>query len=105
MMDLSKQLWEKALGRIQTKVDSQSFNLWFKPLKINFSSETIDLLVPNAFFRDWLAERYLDLIQAEINSVSQVPLKVNLVVKDEKASALLEHKTSEQTSKEDGRQG
>jgi len=52
-------LWEKALVEIELSVSKANFSTWFKNTAISKKDEgAIILLVPNAFVKDWLSNKF-----------------------------------------------
>jgi chromosomal replication initiator protein len=59
----TKKLWENVLGGIEIQVSSANFNTWFKDTYIHkISDGVVYLAVPNAFVRDWLANKFHKVI-------------------------------------------
>jgi chromosomal replication initiator protein len=57
-MDLTL-LWQKTITEIELSVSKANFNTWFKNTAIaKEEGDVIYLSVPNAFVRDWLANKY-----------------------------------------------
>ncbi len=70
-------LWEKSANLIKEKVSRQNYDTWIQPLKISsIEGETINLAVPNKFFRDWLVENYLAVIRESLSSAAGIDVKV-----------------------------
>ncbi len=60
-------IWQETLKKIKEKLTNPSFKTWFsdtKPIEVNDKNQLI-IEVPNEFIKDWLQNRYKDLI-AEI---------------------------------------
>src|SRR5690554_6607205 len=60
-------IWQETLNKIKENLSNPSFNTWFseaKPVKLDENNRLL-IEVPNDFIKDWLENRYLDLI-AEI---------------------------------------
>ena len=62
-------LWEKCLGYLQEELPAQQFNTWIRPLKLDTSQSTgstttnsVCLLAPNRFVKDWVSDKFLDRI-------------------------------------------
>src|SRR6202007_1547062 len=76
-----EELWREALEEIRKRVGKQNFEAWIKPL--HFDSRTkseIRLDVPNKFFRDWLCEHFLELMEQIASSIEHRPVKIFLNV-------------------------
>lgn len=57
-------IWEKTLAYIKDKVSPQNFTTWFSPIKpVRIEEGSVELEVPNRFFKDWINENYLGLIK------------------------------------------
>jgi chromosomal replication initiator protein len=55
----NKKLWENALSEIELSISKANFGTWFKNTHIIKNEDgVIHLAVPNAFVRDWLANKY-----------------------------------------------
>jgi len=73
------ELWGNILGRISAKVNSQTFQTWFEPMKISgFTGETIVIEGPNPFFIDWVYEHHIDKIRAAAKDVTGAEVNVEL---------------------------
>ena len=56
-------LWERALARIETKVNRHSFYTWFKPTTlVRDDRNTLFLRVPNSLVREWLTKHYAGVL-------------------------------------------
>ncbi len=74
-------VWLSARSNIEKVLTPQNFTNWIKPIRVHSLRNDILLLqVPDGYFRDWIRENYLGLIQEAISSVSSSPLQVELKV-------------------------
>ena len=56
--------WDAARAHIREQINAQSYDTWFSPIKMAALSDAgIVLEVPDLFFRDWVVERYMGLIE------------------------------------------
>ncbi len=70
MDERSSNLWNRCLYAIQEKIQDQSFETWFAPIKAQqFTSEEAILVVPERFQADWLEQNYIGLIKTTIQEV------------------------------------
>lgn len=75
-------LWNLLLEKISEKVDSQSFNTWFRPTSlISCDDKTLYVQVPNKLFEDWLKEKYIEQINQAIVEMQKGPLEVRFLSK------------------------
>lgn len=62
-------IWENARDIIRDKINPQSYERWFVPIKLaGLAGDTITLEVPNKFFEDWVAEKYLKFIEEALTT-------------------------------------
>lgn len=79
-------LWEQALSKISEKVSKPSFDTWFKFTKadsIDQSSNTITVIAPNEFARDWLENRYFGIITETLNELTGAELETKFILPKE----------------------
>jgi len=77
-------LWARALEIIKKEVDNdQTYAIWFSPIRpASLTGDSITLEVPNKFFKDWLLERYLNILRAALQQASGRELKVEIVANE-----------------------
>ena len=66
-MSLSLDVWEKCLGRLQSELSTQQFCTWIRPLQVLLEVDTLRLLAPNQFVRDWVSQHYRSRIIELLN--------------------------------------
>ncbi len=78
-----KEIWTKVLKGVGEKISQNAFDIWFKPLKfLGLRPNTIDLEVPNKFFKDWLSENYQTQIKEVLWEITQEPYSIHFHLKD-----------------------
>lgn len=78
---LNPEVWEKAKDVIKTQLNSQSFETWFAPIKLSgLSYESVTLEVPNQFYKDWLNDKYLKIIEDALEKCAHRRVAVLLSV-------------------------
>ena len=98
-MDI-KQLWESVLVEIELNVSKASFNTWFKDTYIlKEENGVVHLCVPNAFVKEWLANKYhqsiLKLLRDLSNSVHTIEY---IVSKDDRKGRIPNQKQTNLSS-------
>ncbi|WP_026695817.1 chromosomal replication initiator protein DnaA [Peribacillus kribbensis] len=74
-------LWNKALGKIETKISKPSFETWLKSTKAHsLQGDTLTVVAPNDFARDWLEERYSHLISGVLLDLTGEELEVKFMI-------------------------
>lgn len=84
-----EEAWGKTLDVIEKKVGTQTFELWFRPLKFqDLQNEHITLGVPNRFFKEWIEDHYPGLIADTLEQFfkKHVSLKFAVFEKQEDAA-------------------
>jgi chromosomal replication initiator protein len=82
-MDI-EEAWGKAIESIEEKVGSQTFELWFRPLKfLRHQNQQVILEVPNRFFKEWIEDHHPGLIPDILGSFlkKEVAVKFNVYEK------------------------
>ena len=82
METAAAQLWAKILDTAKEALGEQSYETWFRPIKLQgFSQDRLTLGVPNKFFQTWIKEHYLELIKQALKSAThKEDVAVELVV-------------------------
>ncbi len=68
-------IWQETLKKIKEKLTNPSFKTWFsdtKPIELNDENQLI-IEVPNEFIKDWLQNRYKDLIAEILKDLTNNP--------------------------------
>src|SRR5216683_3138394 len=74
-------IWQKAADRIRDVIGQVGYETWIQPLKfIGLDNNTATLEAPNKFFREWISERYLDLLRTSIANEAGEPIEIKLAL-------------------------
>lgn len=74
-------LWNAALATIETKISKPSFDTWLKSTKAHsLQGNTLVVTAPNEFARDWLEERYSQLIAGILYDITGEALEVKFII-------------------------
>ncbi len=77
-------MWEHVLDWIRNKLNTQVFEAWFSPVSMkDFSNDILTLQVPNKFFKEWLSNNYIDLIQEGVFAQTGIRARVKFSVAEE----------------------
>jgi chromosomal replication initiator protein len=72
-------LWRKAADRIRETLGQVSFETWIGPLSfVGMHEGTATIEAPNRFFRDWVSDRYLDLLRHSLAAEIGEPIEIKL---------------------------
>ena len=84
----SQNVWDRILGRVETKINRHSFYTWFKPSSfLSESGDQVRVRVPNPVFRDWLTKHYAGLINEALSEIDRPMVKIEFVA-DTQSGAL-----------------
>jgi chromosomal replication initiator protein len=78
--DMSGNIWDQVLTRVETKVNRHSYYTWFKPTSFVADTGTsLQIRVPNALFRDWLNKHYSAVMSEALSEVHRQGCEVSFV--------------------------
>lgn len=82
MLDILSQIKPKIAG----VVSEDSYKTWIEPLKfLGYKDNTCSIIVPNAFFRDWVAENFEPMVISLLKDVTGESVRIDYVLKKEDA--------------------
>lgn len=55
--------WQSCIETLKDELPLQQFNTWIRPLRIEVDSQSLTLIAPNRFVRDWVEEKYKQRIE------------------------------------------
>lgn len=74
-------LWQRAADRLKDRLGPVGYETWISPLNfVGLQGRTATLEAPNKFFRDWVHERYLDLLKQSLSVEAGDNLEVRLTI-------------------------
>ncbi|HVC45112.1 MAG TPA: chromosomal replication initiator protein DnaA [Candidatus Binataceae bacterium] len=82
-------VWQKAADRMRGTLGQVSYETWIGPLNfVGLENRTATVEAPNKFFRDWVYERYLDLMRQSLSVEVGEPVEVKLTFGHEAAPSV-----------------
>src|ERR1700682_1676630 len=98
MLDLRQtDLWNHILCSIKTKLQGESFETWFNPIRfegVDNNRHVIRLRAPNPAVRDWVTIHYANLIDQSFGEVNLAGYSVDWVLPDDGATAHISDRNS-----------
>src|SRR5713226_8720186 len=81
-------VWQKAADRMRESLGQVGYETWITPLNfIDLHGRTAIIEAPNRFFRDWVKDRYLELMQQVLSTEVGDSIEIKLILgKDEVGS-------------------
>ena len=78
------QFWDQFLNIINSKLNSISFNTWFKDAKlVKFTDNTLTIDVGSKYKKDYISKFYDDLLEETISSITGREYNIEVVTPDE----------------------
>jgi len=75
-----RNIWDRVLGKIETRVNAHSFKTWFRPTHlVSENDASLRVRVPNSWFAEWLQTNYLPVIQDVLREIERPGLAVEFV--------------------------
>jgi chromosomal replication initiator protein len=69
--------WERALGKIESRVNARHFSTWFRPTQFHSENEaSLTIRVPNNWYAEWLRSNYLSVIQQALSEIERPGIEV-----------------------------
>ena len=77
-------VWQKAAERVRASLGQVAYETWISPLNfIDLHGRTATIEAPNRFFRDWVKERYLELMQQVLSTEVGGSVEISLTVHED----------------------
>ncbi|MBV8772362.1 MAG: ATP-binding protein, partial [Deltaproteobacteria bacterium] len=74
-------VWQRAADRIRDSLGQVGYETWIGPLNfVGVEDRRATIEAPNRFFRDWVSDRYLDLMQHVLSAELGENIEVKLVL-------------------------
>jgi chromosomal replication initiator protein len=91
-------LWDSVLRAIKTKLQTESFETWFNPIRfigIDEARRLIRLRAPNQVVRDWVRFNYANLMDQSFGELSLGGYSVDWVLPEDSSKTVLEQIASQ----------
>ena len=77
----SLNIWEKAKNVIKEKIGAISYETWFSAILVKENDlENLTIETPDEFFKNWIVEHYLKIIEETLIELTSKNVKVELIV-------------------------
>lgn len=93
VIDSIEQLWQETLRYIEGKLSKPSYDTWISQTEaLAIHEDTLVVVAPNEFVRDWLEDRYLSFIQEAVQDVTGIKFNIQFVLPEEEEETRFESK-------------
>ena len=73
----SQLVWDEAVRRLETRVSSQNFDMWLRPIELrSWDGATLRLRAPNSYVRLWFESNFLGSLLDEIRGLGHDDIHV-----------------------------
>src|SRR5512139_764658 len=80
-------LWTKVTDSLKERVGQQNFDIWIKPISfVSMQGDSVELEVPNRFFKEWINEHYAFQIQEAVSQLTQKSCLLKFRVRNSRAT-------------------
>jgi chromosomal replication initiator protein len=77
-------VWSECLKLIKPNVSPMTFNTWFTPIKpLEINEATIKIQLPNAYFWEWIDQRYNALLNNSIKEILGKDAAIEYIIMDD----------------------
>src|SRR6266481_4933912 len=77
-------VWQKTADRMRESLGQVGYETWITPLNfIDLHGRTAIIEAPNRFFRDWVKDRYLQLMQQVLSTEVGESVEISLTVRED----------------------
>ncbi len=77
------EIWDKTAINLEKVISPQNYIRWIKPIKFSHSDhQSLYLIVPSQFFKEWLEDNYIDLIKSTLSATADINLFISFVVQE-----------------------
>ncbi|MGB0638297.1 MAG: chromosomal replication initiator protein DnaA [Myxococcota bacterium] len=74
-------VWSVVQGSLREKLGAQNFEIWIRPIQMaSISDNSVNLEVPNRYYRDWVAANYGPALNAELEEAIGHPVDIQFHV-------------------------
>jgi chromosomal replication initiator protein len=84
-------LWDEAVGRLRSRVSSQNYDMWLRPIEVrSFDSGVLRLRAPNSYVRLWFESNFLQSLLKDLRELGHDELRVEFEPDSEDRTAAIE---------------
>lgn len=95
--DVMRTVWNQTATNLEKVISPQNYINWIQPIQYSHADDSsVVVSVPTQFFKEWLEDNYLDLINSALSITAEKNLSITVTVKaDELAPLPVDNQISE----------
>src|ERR1044071_4753070 len=85
---IENRLWSDILHAVEKRLNRQSFETWFRPIKFDGcdnSEQILHLRAPNQVVKDWVSTNYSDVLVESLEELNLAEYHVDWLIEAEEA--------------------
>lgn len=86
---IENRLWSNILHAIEKRLNRQSFETWFRPIRFDGcddSEQVLHLRAPNQVIKDWVSSNYSEVLDESLEEVNLADYHVDWMIEEEQSS-------------------
>lgn len=86
---IENRLWNNILHAIEKRLNRQSFETWFRPIRFDGcddSEQVLHLRAPNQVIRDWVSSNYSEVLDESLEELNLADYHVDWMIEEEQAA-------------------
>ena len=77
-------VWQQTATNLEKVIPPQNYINWIQPIQYSHTeNNTVVVSVPNQFFKEWLEDNYLDLINSALSITAEKNLTTTVIIKED----------------------
>src|ERR687885_2928183 len=83
---IENRLWSDILSAVEKRLNRQSFETWFRPIRFegcDNSEQILHLRAPNQVVKDWVSSNYSDVLVESLEELNLAEYHVDWLIEDE----------------------
>lgn len=82
--DLMRTVWNQTATNLEKVIPPQNYINWIQPIQYSHTeNSSVVVCVPNQFFKEWLEDNYLDLINSALSITAEKNLSIAVTIKED----------------------
>lgn len=82
--DIMQTVWNQTATNLEKVIPPQNYINWIQPIQYSHTeNNSVVVCVPNQFFKEWLEDNYLDLINSALSITAEKNLSIAVTIKED----------------------